>query len=71
MEGADNQLLEAVVNILIPVISPCLLCLGWTPVDIGPSTLEKISSIIPSYEVRNGITGKHCFSWFLGSVQSS
>ncbi|XP_066374663.1 uncharacterized protein [Miscanthus floridulus] len=23
---------------------------GWTPVDIGPSTLEKISSIIPSYE---------------------
>jgi len=27
-----------------------LTLLGWTPVDIGPSTLEKISSIIPSYE---------------------
>ncbi|XP_021313077.1 uncharacterized protein LOC8082961 isoform X2 [Sorghum bicolor] len=33
------------------VISSTGQLAGWTPVDIGPSTLEKISSIIPSYEI--------------------
>ncbi|XP_066385105.1 uncharacterized protein [Miscanthus floridulus] len=32
------------------VISSTGQLAGWTPVDIGPSTLEKNSSIIPSYE---------------------
>ncbi|XP_024317601.1 uncharacterized protein LOC100827995 isoform X3 [Brachypodium distachyon] len=27
-----------------------LISLGWRPVDIGPSTLEKISSLMPSYK---------------------
>ncbi|KAM0852105.1 hypothetical protein ACQ4PT_051977 [Festuca glaucescens] len=27
-----------------------LIALGWTPVDIGPSTLERISSLMPSYK---------------------
>ena len=51
MQMSCKQLLEAVMNILIPVISPYFF-LGWTPADIGPSTLEKLSSIIPLYKVR-------------------
>jgi hypothetical protein len=34
---------------------PGLSALGWIPVDIGPSTLETISSLMPSYKVRNAI----------------
>ncbi|KAL6842357.1 hypothetical protein ACP4OV_027784 [Aristida adscensionis] len=26
------------------------LCCGWTPADIGPSTVEKLSSVIPLYK---------------------
>ncbi|VAH30879.1 unnamed protein product [Triticum turgidum subsp. durum] len=32
-----------------------LISLGWTSVDIGPSTLEIIFSLLSSYKVRNDI----------------
>jgi hypothetical protein len=41
-------------------------CLGWTPVDIGPSTLEKISSLVPLYKVKNVINDNVTSQFFFG-----